>query len=320
MSDVRSGKASLDDLTDTLSREFRDISNPDSNFRETCRYFFDEVCQLPEGLYLVSPQTGKVIRALAPGDIETPDVLRGDEGSDERYLVKGMPRLKPEIESRLIVAAHIVEKDSKIQDDLIKRFGVNDELSADLMMLTHLGRAKILSSLTPDLIQEAWLNHNPEGFLPLKGDCGSGIKQEVSLYVPTVSSSNGNPKYSYLTSLILRGKNLVYSEVVTILSSLGLPKISCTEHLLPSLDVASKGLLGDPDVGSFLSKVPSIYTISGRSYLVSEGASIGVKILETSWKQGHNVYSLAIKAEVTLDPSNFIELESPDLAVSGQVL
>lgn len=113
-------------------------------------YLADEFCQLGEGRYLVSTETGKVIYKITDADIYIPPSVSRETGIS---TASAAPRLRPDLEAALIEWQFTNKHEHKLVEAITKR-GSTQLLGRDdrrLQRVTRAGRRQLVDNLREEL-------------------------------------------------------------------------------------------------------------------------------------------------------------------------
>jgi len=157
----RSEKRSRDWLADVLAIRMAVLwgdSVPFSDVVEVCGYLADEAEQLGEGIYLASPETGKVQAVLSEEDLYQPEMVPREGGG----LAQPLKRVRPDLEAAIICHYHEKDREEKILRALRKKLPSTellvDGFDSRLRIATRAGRSAIVQSvtqMTPKALLEA---------------------------------------------------------------------------------------------------------------------------------------------------------------------
>ncbi len=133
-------------VEEPLQAELAATVNP-QDIVQVARYLADEYQQIGDTLLLISRDTGKAIGRISEEQLWTPASVPREDGK----MVQPLPRLKPELEAKLVLWHHERGREDNLLADIAPRLHPTDLLKAEgdprLLPVTREGRKTIVEAL-----------------------------------------------------------------------------------------------------------------------------------------------------------------------------
>jgi hypothetical protein len=253
---ARAKNWSSEGLADALYVHLTDYVLDTENLWDTALYLADEFMQLKEeDVLLVARETGKAICKITEKDVYIPVVSREDG-----RLVKGLPRLRPDLEGFIVRYQFEVSREQQIVQTLAQRVQTTEFLSKEgdnrLLRATRFGRKKIVDMLRADLplllseSQTEFLNlfyFCAPSEIPKEFETGRDSTARATVITPIIDPLSVNLRYDPFTLLKKQIKSQWIRSIAQVISDI---VISKTEAISAStLDTLPSGFwLAEPNV------------------------------------------------------------------------